>query len=112
MTVLRRNKDSFGGVINHDAVNGYDAAGRNLQAGHRSKRGGFPTSGGSEQSKNFPRFHRVAYFVARWTRHIWILFHQVNGRATSELQSLMRISYAVFCLQKNMPSHTRQIQRY
>src|SRR3546814_5400151 len=28
------------------------------------------------------------------------------GRATSELQSLMRISYAVFCLKKNKRHHT------
>src|SRR3546814_3414404 len=29
---------------------------------------------------------------------------------TSELQSLMRISYAVFCLKKKTPTHTQQIQ--
>src|SRR3546814_7123216 len=29
---------------------------------------------------------------------------------TSELQSLMRISYAVFCLQKTTPSHTKITQ--
>src|SRR3546814_9731809 len=28
------------------------------------------------------------------------------GRAQSELQSLMRISYAVFCLKKNKSQHT------
>src|SRR3546814_9134349 len=28
---------------------------------------------------------------------------------TSELQSLMRISYAVFCLKKTIPSHTTNI---
>src|SRR3546814_6208034 len=32
--------------------------------------------------------------------------HPKIGRATSELQSLMRISYAVFCLKKkNTPTH-------
>src|SRR3546814_9958268 len=30
------------------------------------------------------------------------------GRATSELQSLMRISYAVFCLKKKKKNRTRQ----
>src|SRR3546814_16257962 len=30
------------------------------------------------------------------------LLHAKIGRATSELQSLMRISYAVFCLKKNI----------
>src|SRR3546814_973662 len=29
---------------------------------------------------------------------------------TSELQSLMRISYAVFCLKKKKEQHTRQLQ--
>src|SRR3546814_7968907 len=29
---------------------------------------------------------------------------------TSELQSLMRISYAVFCLQKKTPRHTKSIE--
>src|SRR3546814_10918193 len=33
--------------------------------------------------------------------------HQI-GRATSELQSLMRISYAVFCLKKKTHIHMRQ----
>src|SRR3546814_1373656 len=31
------------------------------------------------------------------------------GRATSELQSLMRISYAVFCLNKKKKPHTKKI---
>src|SRR3546814_6046829 len=31
---------------------------------------------------------------------------------TSELQSLMRISYAVFCLKKKKPSHTTTIHLY
>src|SRR3546814_5400750 len=35
----------------------------------------------------------------RWGRFIWISFREI-GRAHSELQSLMRISYAVFCLKK------------
>src|SRR3546814_8491794 len=31
---------------------------------------------------------------------------------TSELQSLMRISYAVFCLKKKMPQYTKQKTHY
>src|SRR3546814_6775999 len=31
-----------------------------------------------------------------------------DGRATSELQSLMRISYAAFCLKKKIPVHTHK----
>src|SRR3546814_4924387 len=44
--------------------------------------------------------------------------HQIDVRSeehTSELQSLMRISYAVFCLKKkniNMTYHEKQQQRY
>src|SRR3546814_5974343 len=37
--------------------------------------------------------------------------YQFNGRSeehTSELQSLMRISYAVFCLKKKKPNKTKQ----
>src|SRR3546814_1248211 len=39
---------------------------------------------------------------------------KINGRSeehTSELQSLMRISYAVFCLKKKKRSHGRNKQR-
>src|SRR3546814_8918830 len=31
---------------------------------------------------------------------------------TSELQSLMRISYAVFCLKKKTPTHNQHINRH
>src|SRR3546814_4951303 len=34
------------------------------------------------------------------------------GRATSELQSLMRISYAVFCLKKKKKRNTQSVQTY
>src|SRR3546814_5407490 len=36
-------------------------------------------------------------------------FSQEIGRHTSELQSLMRISYAVFCLKKNTNQDTREL---
>src|SRR3546814_4554794 len=35
-----------------------------------------------------------------WHSHIWVLISR-SEEHTSELQSLMRISYAVFCLKKN-----------
>src|SRR3546814_2829105 len=38
------------------------------------------------------------------------ILHRAGERSeehTSELQSLMRISYAVFCLKKNTPNYTR-----
>src|SRR3546814_9674763 len=45
--------------------------------------------------------------------------HEVHGTLlprseahTSELQSLMRISYAVFCLQKTTPTHNLIIQHH
>src|SRR3546814_4808458 len=43
-----------------------------------------------------------------------ILFDDVDKRSeehTSELQSLMRISYAVFCLKKKKPPHQRQSEK-
>src|SRR3546814_4791111 len=58
-----------------------------------------------------------------WSQHVAVpyqictpsrrrLIGRVNGRSeehTSELQSLMRISYAVFCLQKKKDKHTSEI---
>src|SRR3546814_3943084 len=38
-----------------------------------------------------------------------VSFTKEIGRATSELQSLMRISYAVFCLKKKKTKHKRNI---
>src|SRR3546814_1340705 len=44
----------------------------------------------------------------RWVGQVWALYADTIWRSfrpeehTSELQSLMRISYAVFCLNKNM----------
>src|SRR3546814_8621057 len=40
-------------------------------------------------------------FDCEGPRHRALLHPHEIGRATSELQSLMRISYAVFCLKKN-----------
>src|SRR3546814_10522501 len=44
---------------------------------------------------------------------IWNLFMQPRNRSeehTSELQSLMRISYAVFCLKKKTQQQQRQVR--
>src|SRR3546814_5089989 len=41
-----------------------------------------------------------------WMFHCHILEHLRSEEHTSELQSLMRISYAVFCLKKNNIMHT------
>src|SRR3546814_5141443 len=46
------------------------------------------------------RRHALAPEAAHRVDHIMPLHHSQIGRATSELQSLMRISYAVFCLKK------------
>src|SRR3546814_3521064 len=47
---------------------------------------------------------------ARYTRtaqnEIYRQFHRRSEEHTSELQSLMRISYAVFCLKKKNSNHT------
>src|SRR3546814_2377351 len=54
------------------------------------------------------RLHRLYYANGdssrRWPRIRGALYQRTHRRSeehTSELQSLMRISYAVFCLQKN-----------
>src|SRR3546814_2530409 len=41
----------------------------------------------------------------------FIAVRQRSEEHTSELQSLMRISYAVFCLKKKQNSHTNQIRK-
>src|SRR3546814_9685806 len=46
----------------------------------------------------------VLYMVYRGQHHA--LFLQRSEEHTSELQSLMRISYAVFCLKKKKKKHT------
>src|SRR3546814_8408002 len=73
--------------------------------------------------------HLAAYLVekhvgraqSRKSLHIMIIDDALSGRSeehTSELQSLMRISYAVFCLKKknniitnNLKRHTSHIKR-
>src|SRR3546814_3202383 len=56
--------------------------------------------------------HRHAFGerLARPCRHHAIFVHHIlrSEEHTSELQSLMRISYAVFCLKKKKTKHTQQ----
>src|SRR3546814_15548360 len=49
-----------------------------------------------------PRHHRhgASYKVGHHGRNAWHHAHDRSEEHTSELQSLMRISYAVFCLKK------------
>src|SRR3546814_176490 len=54
---------------------------------------------------------RVIRYVALWDDHLDDLGHTVLKRSeehTSELQSLMRISYAVFCLKKKKTKRKQQ----
>src|SRR3546814_3108616 len=60
-------------------------------------------------------FHCNADCQAVWL-HAYSSWLMVQGKRrseehTSELQSLMRISYAVFCLKKKKKTLTRKIQR-
>src|SRR3546814_1642976 len=55
-----------------------------------------------------------ASLLRRWTCWTW---HPAGSRLrseehTSELQSLMRISYAVFCLKKKTKQNTLKISKY
>src|SRR3546814_3320148 len=57
--------------------------------------------------------HRLA--AMEWTRDLLINVNFPAVRSeehTSELQSLMRISYAVFCLKKKKPIHQEQLLTY
>src|SRR3546814_5356283 len=56
----------------------------------------------------------VEIIAGLWTGSMALLADGIHMRSeehTSELQSLMRISYAVFCLQKNNDLHKLQISK-
>src|SRR3546814_8180580 len=62
-----------------------------------------------------PRHIFGRYFINshRYTGLLWDVPkddrpHQRSEEHTSELQSLMRISYAVFCLKKKKPNHNKK----
>src|SRR3546814_8412989 len=53
---------------------------------------------------------RDAFGKTKHQAHVVLDDHHSSEEHTSELQSLMRISYAVFCLKKHiLPSHTSTI---
>src|SRR3546814_7282042 len=63
--------------------------------------------------------HRARYLAKLTPKIVWfvlpILAICINLRSeehTSELQSLMRTSYAVFCLKKKQPPHNQKQSKY
>src|SRR3546814_1675224 len=54
-----------------------------------------------EEKRHLPPGERCGYIIHRFAIHR-------SEEHTSELQSLMRISYAVFCLKKKMCHHTHK----
>src|SRR3546814_2305913 len=64
----------------------------------------------TDQPGSDMNFHTLADHIPQ---HVWmakadgeIFWHNRSEEHTSELQSLMRISYAVFCLKKKTKQHT------
>src|SRR3546814_7611842 len=58
------------------------------------------TDGGNRRSSRLPCAHPAHQPLLRAIRNIYRMYHARSEEHTSELQSLMRISYAVFCLKK------------
>src|SRR3546814_8993716 len=77
-----------------------------------------PFSAGVEQAERTIGLSNVSSPI--WERNEYVCFQAYHGRClrrseehTSELQSLMRISYAVFCLKKKNKKHTfKTLQHY
>src|SRR3546814_7120661 len=66
--------------------------------------------GGVRRTDRHPRPCRQRPLNRQHTRHQCILGHR-SEEHTSELQSLMRISYAVFCLKKKKKKITQSTQK-
>src|SRR3546814_8026531 len=49
---------------------------------------------------DFSEAENIEEFMQQWERAFWESYFSRSEEHTSELQSLMRISYAVFCLKK------------
>src|SRR3546814_6404823 len=65
------------------------------------------THGQGQDRLRLQRMRRGLQQVARTVRRLWRLGHR-SEEHTSELQSLMRITYAVFCLKKKTTKSTTQ----
>src|SRR3546814_8212461 len=101
--------------ISPDPAQGRDAAdrprarGRRLgeDAGRISRRRWAPAQqGGMTMEWALLPIRRYSEFSGRSRRKEFWSFHLRSEEHTSELQSLMRISYAVFCLKKKNKTHT------
>src|SRR3546814_6473769 len=68
---------------------------------------GRPVLGTPEVIRTLPRADLVGY-LADWYRGPRMVLAARSEEHTSELQSLMRISYAVFCLKKKNKTRTDQ----
>src|SRR3546814_10816412 len=67
-------------------------------------------SGSSAQNSWFRTLHKPGLMPEGWAfGAVWTVLR--SEEHTSELQSLMRISYAVFCLKKNKRTHRRQTRQ-
>src|SRR3546814_9443517 len=66
-------------------------------------------SGSGSALRERSRCGRISYFATSLYRH-WTSPSRRSEEHTSELQSLMRIWYAVFCLKKKMNEHPYTLQ--
>src|SRR3546814_4133304 len=91
-------------VLEVEKIDGTDLF---VHASHKSAR--IPTYGGTRMAMSTHLAGRVRRFLAEpdeWTRFPDDVRDWRSEEHTSELQSLMRISYAVFCLKKKKNNYT------
>src|SRR3546814_7858790 len=60
-------------------------------------------------ARQFPAARATDRPGSTWSRSLPTRHNRRSEEHTSELQSLMRISYAVFCLKKNKKTHTHKV---
>src|SRR3546814_7705942 len=82
-------------ALQHEAAQGSD------NVPHRQRRAAWPGMAGRRPQRRLERSSRVPY-----RRRLPAHLHDRSEEHTSELQSLMRISYAVFCLKKKTKNNT------
>src|SRR3546814_8485356 len=85
------------GIPNYSVWRGFPAAGRTLNARR-------PKTPREDTIQPAP----AMITLRKHTRRIAMQAPLRSEEHTSELQSLMRISYAVFCLKKNKKQHTQK----